>query len=79
MISLTSKNVVKIDVLRDKYGIKETGFFEAFKQSYDDLEKRIVKLVENTQIERLRSIAHTIQYYEKPFWDSIYSLNKAKS
>jgi len=61
------------EYLRKNYGIKELGFFEIFKGPYTELENKIVKLVENIPIERLRTISFTIQYYEKAFWDSIYS------
>ncbi|QGA54165.1 TenA family transcriptional regulator [Sulfolobus sp. E5-1-F] len=60
------------DAIKEKFGIRETGFFDAFKGSYKELEDRIVKLIENSKVERLRRIAYTIQYYEKSFWDSIY-------
>ncbi|AAK42268.1 TenA family transcriptional regulator [Saccharolobus solfataricus] len=61
------------DMIKEKFNIRETGFFEAFRGSYKELEDRIVRLVENSQVERLRGIAYTIQYYEKSFWDSVYT------
>ncbi|WP_338602188.1 TenA family transcriptional regulator [Sulfolobus tengchongensis] len=64
------------DILREKYGIKETGFFDSFKGSYTDLEKKIIELNSNSQIERLRTISYAIQHYEKAFWDTIYSYNQ---
>jgi len=68
--------VAKIgDLLKEKYGIKETGFFDSFKGSYEDLEKRISSLVNERQIERLKTISFTIQAYEKGFWDEMYNIN----
>jgi len=68
--------VTKIgDLLKEKYWIKETGFFDSFKGSYEELEKRISSLVNERQIERLKTISFTIQAYEKAFWDEMYNIN----
>ncbi|ACP34574.1 transcriptional activator, TenA family [Sulfolobus islandicus Y.G.57.14] len=64
------------DMIKERFGIRETGFFDAFRGSYKELEDRIVKLVEDYQVDRLRRIAYTIQYYEKSFWDSIYVVHQ---
>lgn len=65
------------DILKEKYGIKETGFFDEFKGSYEEIEKRISSLVDERQIERLRTISFTIQAYEKAFWDEMYNINSS--
>ncbi|BDC18737.1 TenA family transcriptional regulator [Acidianus sp. HS-5] len=64
------------DSLR-KYGIKETGFFDSFKVSYTEVENRIAKLVEGEDVRRLRTIAFTIQQYEKDFWDYLDEMAKS--
>jgi len=68
--------VTKIgDLLRERYGVKETGFFDSFKGPYEELEKRISSLVSERQIERLKTVSFTIQAYEKGFWDEMYNIN----
>lgn len=64
--------------LRIKYGIRETGLFDAFKGPFDELENKVINIVNNcldsSRTARLRGIARVIQAYEKMFWDSIYSI-----
>ncbi|WP_069807532.1 TenA family transcriptional regulator [Vulcanisaeta thermophila] len=65
--------------LSSKYGIKETGFFDAFKGPFDELEGETLSVIsscltDNVRVKRMRSMARVVQAYEKMFWDSIYSL-----
>jgi len=59
--------------LKEKYGIKNVGFFEAFKGPYEPLEGEVLKVVEGKiEKNRVKRISKVIQDYEKKFWDSIY-------
>ncbi|TRM87003.1 TenA family transcriptional regulator [Sulfolobus sp. E3] len=57
--------------LRRNYGINELGFFDTFKGSYDELENKVISLLEVKDMNRLKTIAYMIQYYEKEFWESL--------
>ncbi|MEM1626944.1 MAG: TenA family transcriptional regulator [Sulfolobaceae archaeon] len=62
------------NALREKYGIRNLGFFEVFKGPYEPLEEEVLKVIEGKiEKERVRKISRIIQDYEKKFWDSIYS------
>ncbi|MFP3205724.1 MAG: TenA family transcriptional regulator [Metallosphaera yellowstonensis] len=56
--------------LKEKYGVKETGFFELFSSPNSDLENGVERLI-GVVTERLRNMAFMIQRYELDFWESL--------
>ncbi|MGC9153360.1 MAG: TenA family transcriptional regulator [Vulcanisaeta sp.] len=72
------QNVARLgNSLRNKYGIREIGFFEVFKGPFNELEDRALSLARNiddASLVRAMNMAYTIQIYEKAFWDAIYSV-----
>ena len=73
------QNVARLgNALRSKYGVREVGFFEAFKGPFTELENRaleVVRGINEQSIARARNMAFIIQNYEKAFWDAIYSVH----
>jgi hypothetical protein len=68
-------NVVRLGNALGRYGIRELGFFEAFRGPFDEIEGEAVKVMgtylDDSSIRRMISIAKLIQSYEKLFWDSL--------
>ncbi|MCE4625617.1 MAG: hypothetical protein F7C35_07135 [Desulfurococcales archaeon] len=59
--------------LKERYGIKEIGFFEAFSGDYSWFEQLAYPVIERyADYRKYRRVARTIQAYEKMFWDAIY-------
>ncbi len=60
------------EALREKYGIKEVGFFKIFSQPYDELERLAYPIIERYEdLRRYELIVRLIQSYERMFWDSL--------
>ena len=58
--------------LREKYGVKETGFLDFFATPAKELEEAAAPIIEKyLDMNRYRRVARTIQVYEKMFWDAI--------
>ncbi len=72
------QNVARLgEALRSRYGIREVGFFEAFRGPFTELENKALEVIEGIgeqSIIRARNMAFIIQNYEKAFWDAIYSV-----
>ncbi len=72
------QNVVRLgNALRNRYSIREVGFFEAFKGPFTELENKALEVIEGIgeqSIIRARNMAYIIQNYEGAFWDAIYSV-----
>ncbi|WP_243670102.1 TenA family transcriptional regulator [Vulcanisaeta sp. JCM 16161] len=72
------QNVVRLgNALRSKYGIREVGFFEAFKGPFTELENKaleVIRGIDEQSVVRARNMAYTIQNYEKAFWDAVYNV-----
>jgi thiaminase len=72
------QNVVRLgNALRSKYGIREGGFFEAFRGPFTELENKaleVIRGIDDQSIIRAKNMAYIIQNYEKMFWDAIYSV-----
>ena len=63
--------------LKEKYGIKNTGFFELFSGPFNAIEDAAIKIMEK-YIDRYKSsmeqCARLIQSYELMFWDGVYEV-----
>ncbi len=58
--------------LKEKYGIKEVGFFELFSRPYDELERLSYPIIERyVDMVRYELVSRMIQSYERMFWDSL--------
>ncbi len=61
--------------LREKYGVKNTGFLDGFANLPNWVEQDGLKIIEKyiqSSGDRMRMIAKTIQSYEISFWDAVY-------
>lgn len=63
------------DALRERYGFRSLGFFEAFSGPFDPIEKAALKVIDR-YVERQKAgmerCAKMIQRYELMFWDGVY-------
>lgn len=65
--------------LRERYGLKETSFFDSFVEMPSWIEEEGLEIasryLERSEA-RMRHFARMIQSYEKSFWDGIYSYGR---
>ena len=59
--------------LRERYGVRETGFFDLFAGDYRPLEEAAYPIIERyLDWPAYRRAARLIQAYERMFWDAVY-------
>ncbi|MCC6013939.1 MAG: TenA family transcriptional regulator [Candidatus Verstraetearchaeota archaeon] len=60
--------------LKEKYGIKNIGFFELFSGPFDKIEEMAIKIMERYKdnLSNMEKCAKLIQSYELMFWNGIY-------
>jgi len=67
--------VYRLGTALKRIGLRELGFFDAFRGPFTELEDEAAKVIEpyinESTIPRMKNIASLIQSYEKAFWDSL--------